>query len=101
MGYRINGTQRPWKSVSILMNSDLKLVYDGNEVDGWQNLRWPHDILAALDWLADSVLIYGLQLKAGDLVLTSAWGTPIPVNDVQRVDVSSSTFGDVHAKIAG
>lgn len=80
--------------------TDLKLIYDGVEVDGWQNLRWPQDLLAALDWLAGALLAQSQRLKAGDLVLTSAWGPPIPVHDTRRVDVTSSAFGDVYATIA-
>jgi len=75
--------------------TDLKLVYDGTTVDEWESLRWPDDIIAGLVWLNGSLTESGLHLKAGDLVLTGAWGPPIPVESCTRVDVTSSAFGDV------
>jgi 2-keto-4-pentenoate hydratase len=77
--------------------TDLKLIYDGETVDEWETLRWPGDILSAMQWLVQSLDESGLGLKAGDLVLTSAWGPPIPVNDASRVDVTSSALGRVSA----
>lgn len=80
--------------------TDLKLIYDGQTVDDWASLRWPEDILGAVKWLLQSLGEHGLRLQAGDLVLTSAWGPPIPVADYTRVDVSSSAFGNVSATFA-
>jgi 2-keto-4-pentenoate hydratase len=77
--------------------TDLKLVYDGSVVDGWEGLNWPDGLLAAVDWLTGALSDNGLSLKAGDLILTGAWGPPIPVNDHTRVEATSAAFGDVFA----
>lgn len=79
------------------LTTDLKLIYDGNVVDQWPTLRWPNDILASLEWLTGSLEQHHIQLRAGDLVLTGAWGPPIPVEDYTRVEVTSSAFGDASA----
>ena len=79
--------------------TSLQLVYDGKLVDSWEKLKWPHDILKALGWLAQSLESQGLHLKRGDFVLTSAWGPPIPVQNHHRVEVTSSAFGDAFAVI--
>jgi len=77
--------------------TDLKLVYDGSVVDEWTSLSWPGDLLAAVDWLAGNLGSHGIVLKAGDLILTGAWGPPIPVQDHSFVEVHSSGFGNVSA----
>lgn len=77
--------------------TDLKLVFDDNVVDEWDSLRWPEDIVGAVVWLSESLSEHGLGLKAGDLVLTSAWGPPIPVDEHSKVDVTSSAFGNACA----
>lgn len=87
----------PVTDLSQSRQTDLKLVYDGQTVDEWEALRWPDDILSAVDWLVQSLGEHGLRLQAGDLVLTSAWGPPIPVADYTRVDVTSLAFGSVFA----
>lgn len=79
--------------------TNLKLVFDGQVVDAWDNLAWPHDILAAVDWLSNSLMSQGLRLQRGDFVLTSAWGPPLPVENHARIDVTSSVFGNVFADI--
>lgn len=79
--------------------TSLNLVYDGHVTGAWEKLRWPHDILAAIDWLAQSLALQELQLKRGDFILTSAWGPPVPVENYSRVEVNSSAFGDVFAVI--
>lgn len=78
-------------------DTDLKLIYDGTIVDQWPALNWPNDIVGAVVWLSAALAEQGLQLKAGDMLLTSAWGPPIPVAEHRRVDVTSSAFGDVFA----
>ena len=77
--------------------TDLNLVYDGSVVDQWGSLSWPGDLLAAVDWLAGNLEAHGIALKAGDLVLTGAWGPPIPVRDHSSVEVRSCGFGQVSA----
>ncbi len=79
------------------LETDLKLLYDNTVVDEWNGLAWPDNILAAVGWLTGSLDQHGIQLRAGDLVLTSAWGPPIPVGGATRVDVTSSAIGNVSA----
>ena len=87
----------PIKELASHRNTDLKLVYDGVVVDEWESLSWPDDILGAVSWLSGSLGQHGIALKAGDLLLTSAWGPPIPVAEATQVDVTSSAFGQVTA----
>ncbi|MDE0768927.1 MAG: hypothetical protein OSB19_11115 [Opitutaceae bacterium] len=77
--------------------TDLKLVYDGTVVEQWEALAWPGDILAAVNWLAGNLSEHGIALQSGDLLLTGAWGPPIPVENHTRVEVTSSAFGNVSA----
>lgn len=90
LGTAVNDLDRP-------RETDLKLVYDGATVDEWDGLHWTSDLLGAVNWLAGALAEHGTGLKAGDLVLTGAWGPPIPVAEHTRVDVTSSGFGDVSA----
>ena len=77
--------------------TDLALVFDGEIVDSWSSLRWPDDILSSIAWLAQQRAQFGDQLKSGDVILTGAFGPPIPIEDYVRVDVRSLAFGDVYA----
>jgi len=77
--------------------TDLHLIYDGEAVDGWQKLSWPDDILSSIGWLAEQQAAEGRMLKAGDLILTGAFGPPIALDDRVKVDVTSSAFGNVSA----
>jgi len=86
---------QPVTDLDTLRQTDLKLIYDESIVDEWEALRWPDDIIPGLAWLNQSLADFGLHLKAGDLVLTGAWGPPIPVESCTRVDVTSSEFGSV------
>ncbi|MEM7268343.1 MAG: fumarylacetoacetate hydrolase family protein [Pseudomonadota bacterium] len=80
--------------------TDLKLIYDGEVVDEWEGLTWPSDMLQAIGWLVEQLAEQGKALKAGDLILTGAFGPPIPLNGPRRVDVTSSAFGSVSATFA-
>lgn len=84
-------------NLSAGQETDLKLIYDSETIDAWDGLRWPDDFTGPLRWLAGSLEAHGLGLKAGQFILTGAWGPPIPVEDHMRVDVTSSAFGDVSA----
>lgn len=79
------------------LETDLKLIYDGSIIDEWAALVWPQDILGAVDWLASNLAEHGLAINAGDLILTGAWGPPLPVNGHTLVEVTSSAFGEVRA----
>jgi 2-keto-4-pentenoate hydratase len=80
--------------------TDLALLFDGQIVDSWPHLRWPDDILASIAWLAERRGETGHELKEGDVILTGAFGPPIPLGEGTRVDVTSSAFGDVGATFA-
>jgi len=87
----------PKTQLESTRETDLKLIYDARVVDEWAGLNWPGDILGAVNWLAGSLAEHGLGLKADDLVLTSAWGPPIPVGEHTQVAVTSSSFGSASA----
>jgi 2-keto-4-pentenoate hydratase len=66
-------------------------------VDSWASLKWPDDILSAIGRLAEKQAEAGRRLEQGDMILTGAFGPPIPLEDKTRVDVTSSAFGNVSA----
>ncbi len=82
---------------STPLTTDLALVFDGKTVDSWASLRWPDDILSAIGWLAEKQAEAGRRLERGAMILTGAFGPPIPLEDKTRVDVTSSAFGNVSA----
>ncbi|MAW32951.1 MAG: hypothetical protein CMK56_00925 [Proteobacteria bacterium] len=77
--------------------TDLELIYDGKIVDSWKDKQWPHDMLSAMGWLIAEQSKNGRKLKKGEIILTGAWGPPIPVGDKRLVEVKSSAFGTVCA----
>ena len=79
------------------LTTDLALAFDGKTVDSWASLKWPDDILAAIGWLAEKQAEAGKRLEQGDMILTGAFGPPLPLEDKTRVDVTSSAFGPVSA----
>ena len=81
----------------VSRTTDLALSFDGEVIDSWSSLRWPDDILTAVQWLARRLAESGQALKKGEMILTGAFGPPIPLADKSRVDVTSSAFGNVSA----
>ena len=77
--------------------TDLKLIYDKEIIDTWVNKTWPHDMLAEIEWLVKEQAKKNNFLKKGDLILTGAYGFPVPINDKKLVEVTSSAFGSVKA----
>ena len=77
--------------------TDLKLIYDKEVIDTWTNKIWPNDMLSELDWLIKEQEKKNNYLKKGDLILTGAYGFPVPINEKELVEVASSAFGDVRA----
>jgi len=77
--------------------TDLALAFDGETVDSWSSLKWPDDILSSIAWLAQKHAEFEKRLRKGDVILTGAFGPPIPLEDKTRVDVTSSAFGNVSA----
>ena len=77
--------------------TDLKLIYDQEVIDTWTNKIWPNDMLSEIEWLVKEQSKKNNYLKKGDLILTGAYGFPVPINDKKLVEVTSSAFGDVTA----
>ena len=77
--------------------TDLKLIYDKEVMDTWTNKIWPNDMLSELEWLVRERAKNDNYLKKGDLILTGAYGFPVPINDKKLVEVTSSAFGEVKA----
>jgi 2-keto-4-pentenoate hydratase len=85
------------KSPIEKIETDLKLIYDNNIMDTWVNKKWPVDMLSEVDWLIKEQVKNNNYLKKGDLILTGAYGFPVPINDKKLIEVTSSAFGDVKA----
>ena len=78
-------------------STDLKLIYDKETVDAWFDKKWPYDMLSELAWLVKEQAKINNILKKGDLILTGAYGFPVPINEKKVIEVTSSAFGDVKA----
>ena len=79
------------------LETDLKLIYDNEIMDTWVNKKWPMDMLSEVGWLVKERSRNDNYLKKGDLILTGAYGFPVPINDKKLIEVTSSAFGDVKA----
>ena len=79
------------------IKTDLKLIYDSQIMDTWVDKRWPVDMLSEVNWLIKEQAKRNNYLKKGDLILTGAYGFPVPINDKKIIEVTSSAFGDVKA----
>ena len=79
------------------IETDLKLIYDNEIIDTWVDKRWPVDMLSEVDWLVKELTKTNGYLKKGDLILTGAYGFPVPINNKKLIKVTSSAFGDVKA----
>ena len=77
--------------------TDLKLIYDKEIIDTWTEKKWPFDMLSEIEWLIKEQAKKNNYLKKGDLILTGAYGFPVPINEKKLVEVTSSAFGDVKA----
>ena len=77
--------------------TDLKLIFDNEIIDTWSDKKWPHDMLSEVEWLVKEQVKIGNILKKGNLILTGAYGLPIPINDKKLIQVTSSLFGNVSA----
>ena len=78
--------------------TDLKLIYDNKTIDTWTDKKWPFDMLSEVEWLVKEQAKINVILKKDDLILTGAYGFPVPINNNTLIKVSSSKFGDVEAK---
>ena len=79
------------------LETDLKLIYDNEIIDTWVNKKWPVDMLLEVNWLVKEQVKSNNYLKKGDLILTGAYGFPVPINDKKIIEVTSSAFGGVKA----
>ena len=77
--------------------TDLQLIFDNEVIDTWSDKKWPNDMLSELEWLIREQSKIGNILKKGDLILTGAYGLPIPIDDKEVIEVKSSLFGNVTA----
>ena len=77
--------------------TDLKLIYDKEIIDTWSNKKWPHDMLSEVMWLVKELDKTKNVLKKGNLILTGAYGFPVPINNKKIIEATSSAFGDVKA----
>lgn len=73
--------------------TDLSISFDGRLVDTWPEIRWPDDILQAVGWLASRLQQSGQHLQRAQLILTGAFGPPLPVAGASHVRITSSRFG--------
>ncbi|MDB3889204.1 hypothetical protein N9337_01145 [Candidatus Pelagibacter sp.] len=79
------------------LETDLKLIYDNEIIDTWVNKKWPVDMLSEVNWLVKEQAKSNNYLKKGDLILTGAYGFPVPINNKKIIEVTSSAFGGVKA----
>ena len=79
------------------LETDLKLIYDNEIMDTWVNKKWPVDMISEVNWLVKEQAKSNNYLKKGDLILTGAYGFPVPINDKKIIEVTSSAFGGVKA----
>tara|TARA_B100001057_G_scaffold485560_1_gene565435 strand:- start:702 stop:1484 length:783 start_codon:yes stop_codon:yes gene_type:complete len=79
------------------IETDLKLIYDKEVIDKWTKKVWPIDMLSEVDWLVKEQAKVNNILKKGSLILTGAYGFPVPIDGKKLVEVTSSAFGSVQA----
>ena len=53
--------------------------------------------MSEVEWLIKEHEKTNSILKKNDLILTGAYGFPVPINDKKFIEVKSSLFGDVKA----
>ena len=54
-------------------------------------------MLSEVDWLVKEQAKLGNILRKGNLILTGAYGLPIPINGKNLIEVTSSLFGNASA----
>ena len=79
--------------------TDLKLIYDHEIIDAWTEKKWPNDMLSEVEWLVKEQAKTNNILKKNDLILTGAYGFPVPIDNKKLIEVKSSAFGDVRATL--
>ena len=86
------------KTINNNKITDLKLIYDNKTIDTWANKKWPYDMLSEIEWLVKEQAKIDNLLKKDDLILTGAYGFPVPIDNKTLIKVTSSEFGNVEAK---
>jgi len=79
------------------IETDLKLIYDKKIIDAWTGKIWPFDMLSEVEWLIKEQDKKNNFLRKGNLILTGAYGFPVPIKKKKLIEVTSSVFGDVKA----
>ncbi len=79
------------------VSTDLAVMFDGEPVDAWQDVKWPDDVLQAVSWVTKELVQAGIALQRGDMILTGALGPPIALRKTRHVRVTSTQFGSVEA----
>ena len=79
------------------ITTDLKLIYDKEIIDTWSDKKWPYDMLSEVQWLVKELAKINNILKKDNLILTGAYGFPVPINNKELIEVTSSAFGNVKA----
>ena len=79
------------------IETDLKLIYDKKIIDVWTGKIWPFDMLSEVEWLIKEQDKKNNFLRKGNLILTGAYGFPVPIKENKLIEVTSSIFGDVKA----
>ena len=85
----------PTNGQIVSQATDLKLKFDNKVIDKWLDKMWPYDMLSEVEWLVKEQQKLGNILRKGNLILTGAYGLPIPINDKALIEASSSAFGTV------
>ena len=88
---------KPTKANNKSDITDLKLMFDKEIIETWPDKKWPYHMLSEVEWLVQEQDKIGNTLKKGNLILTGAYGLPIPINDKKLIQVTSSLFGNVSA----
>ncbi len=88
-----NGIKKP----KVNDITDLNLIYDKKIIDKWSNKKWPSDLLLEIEWFVKEQAKTNNIIKKNDLILTGAYGPPIPIGDKNLIEVNSSLFGNVTA----
>ena len=73
--------------------TELSVALDGRFAEHWFGRRWPDDVLLAVPWLVAELAKDGRQVKAGQRILTGAWGPPLPLERPTSAEPSDRRLG--------
>ncbi len=69
--------------------TEMTVALDGDIAEHWVDRRWPDDVLMAVPWLVTELAKEGRHLKAGQKILTGAWGPPLPLHRSNSAETSA------------